>query len=146
MALRARQRPGDTIVYVPDAKVAYTGKFAFPAGLGTMALIGDPLSYATTLRTFRDTIDVETLVPGHGYLGPAQPGIDLLIAYLDHLAETVLGSAGEHTLDDLYQHVSMGPMEPPMDTPTPIREVLTSMHRLNILTTYRTAETASAES
>jgi cyclase len=54
----------DTLVYVPDAKVAWTGNFLGRAGIPPMLVIGDPVTYLTSLRAMRDTLDVERLVPG----------------------------------------------------------------------------------
>src|SRR5207248_9043173 len=34
--------PGDTVVYVPDAKVAWTGNFLMSAGIPPMLLAGGP--------------------------------------------------------------------------------------------------------
>lgn len=129
---------GDTIVYVPDAKVAFTGNFAMPAGITPMMLIGDPLGYARTLRTMRALLDVDTLVPGHGYLGPAEPGVSALISYSEHLAVAV--NRGRETgvpLDVMYQELPIWGIETPANAPEQLHALVRSFHRLNILLTYR---------
>lgn len=68
--------PGDTLVYVPDARVCWTGNFLGRAGIAPMLLIGDPIGYLASLRAMRDTLDVERLVPGHGFMADAGPAID----------------------------------------------------------------------
>ena len=46
--------------------MVWTGNFLGRAGIAPMLLIGDPVSYLTSLRALRATLDVERLVPGHG--------------------------------------------------------------------------------
>lgn len=130
---------GDTIVHVPDAKVAWTGNFAGPAGtIVPMCLIGDPSSYITSVRTMQATLDVDTLVPGHGLLGPAEPGLTVLISYLENLATAVAArhQAGE-PVERLYDTLPIWDITFPPGLPEPVLTLLRSLHRLNILTTYR---------
>lgn len=129
---------GDTLVYVPDARVAFAGNFAMPAGYTPMALIGDPVGYLRSLRAVRATLDVETVVPGHGRLGPAEPGLSVLISYLERLAAAVArGRADGRALDRLYEELPMWGIEPAADAPDGLVRLLRSNHRLNILTTWR---------
>lgn len=129
---------GDTIVHVPDAQVAFTGNFAMPAGVAPMMLIGDPLGYARSLRTMLALLDVDTLVPGHGFLGPAEPGISAWISYLEHLAAAV--HRGRDTgvpIEVLYDELPLWGIEPPAAAPEQFHALVRSLHRLNILLTYR---------
>lgn len=94
--------PGDTIVHVPDAQVAWTGNFLGTMGFPGMLLIGDPLTYLRSLQAMRGTLDVRTVVPGHGLLGPTEPGTSGLLAYVENLAETVgRGVEAGTPVDDL---------------------------------------------
>ncbi|WP_369201128.1 MBL fold metallo-hydrolase [Streptomyces sp. PU-14G] len=128
---------GDTLVHVPDAKVTFTGNFVMPAGVPPMMLIGDPLGYARTLRTMQALIDVDTLVPGHAFLGPAEPGISGLISYLEHLAAAVSrGKDDGVPLRELYE-LPMWGVHPSPSAPERFHEQLRSLHRLNILLAYR---------
>jgi cyclase len=129
---------GDTIVYVPDAKVAFTGNFAMPAGITPMMLIGNPLGYARTLRTMQALLDVDTLVPGHGYLGPAEPAVSALISYLEHLAGAVSrGLEAGVPLEVLYEELPIWSIETPATAPEQLRALVRSFHRLNILLAHR---------
>lgn len=136
---------GDTVVYVPDAKVAWTGNFLPPAGFPTMLLIGDPVSYARSVRAMRATLGIETFVPGHGFSGPAEPVLSGLLTYLEHLAATVSQrkEAGQH-LNRMYEEIPIAGIEPLASAPQQFTALLHSFHRLNILLTYRWLQGAAA--
>ncbi|MBF6065177.1 MBL fold metallo-hydrolase [Nocardia terpenica] len=127
---------GDTIVHVPDARVAWTGNFAMPAGVVPMMLIGDPLGYARTLRTMQAILPLDTLVPGHGFLGAAEPGISGLISYCEHLAAAVARAhEADVPVEELYDELPTWDIELPATEP--FRALAAALHRLNILLTYR---------
>ncbi len=129
---------GDTLVYVPDTKVAWTGNFIPPAGFPPMMLIGDPLSYVRSLRAMRATLDIDTFVPGHGYNSPAEPVTSGLLIYLEYIAAAVAQrkEAGE-PLASMYEEIPMRGIEPPPGVPESATALGRSLHRLNILLTYR---------
>jgi len=81
--------PGDTIVYVPDTKVAWTGNFLMCAGLPPMLLEGGPDSYIETLKAMQATLSVATIVPGHGPMGDGKAALERFIAYMHYLQEHV---------------------------------------------------------
>jgi cyclase len=129
---------GDTIVYVPDARVAWTGNFLGPAGFPGMLLIGDPIGYLRSVQAMRATLDVGTLVPGHGFLGPAEPGTSAFVAYLEHLAESVTSAVSAGTpVKELYAAIPARGIEPPPGAPAPFLDLMRSLHHLNVLLTYR---------
>jgi cyclase len=137
--------PGDTIVHVPDARVAWTGNFLGPAGFPGMLLIGDPIGYLRSVQTMRATLDVRTLVPGHGFLGPAEPGTGAFLTYLEHIAEAVTSAVTAGTpVAELYAAIPARGIEPPPGTPAPFAELVHSLHRLNILLTYRWLQRSAA--
>jgi glyoxylase-like metal-dependent hydrolase (beta-lactamase superfamily II) len=66
--------PGDTIVYLPDAKVAWTGNYLGHAGIAPMLLQGGPTPDLASLRRLRAALpELGTIVPGHGPVGTATP-------------------------------------------------------------------------
>jgi cyclase len=76
--------PGDAVVYVPEARVAWTGNLVL--GFGMPFLIeGGAKTYLTTIERFASGLDVETIVPGHG---PIVPG-GILDAYRSYLTGLV---------------------------------------------------------
>ncbi|WP_433461761.1 MBL fold metallo-hydrolase [Spirillospora sp. CA-128828] len=137
---------GDTIVHVPDAKVAWVGNFLRHHGIPPMLLAGDPVGYARSIQALKATIRVDTLVPGHGPLAAAEPGISWHLHYLHRLAASVSrlrdeGASVDKALDEVV-----------LDDPLPLSEVVPdagaeehdrfaalvrSNHRLNVLLSYR---------
>ena len=53
--------PGDTITYVPEAKVAWTGNMT--GGNLIVPLESDAPTYMNTIARFAQTLEVETLIP-----------------------------------------------------------------------------------
>jgi cyclase len=144
---------GDTVVHVPDARVAWVGNFLRHAGIPPMMLAGDPVGYARSVRALRETLDVETLVPGHGPLTPAASGADYILRYVEHMATDVSqrrsrGMSLEEMLDDV-------PLRDPLDLydvvpdahPDEARRfsaLMRSNHELNIMATNRWLELMAA--
>ena len=58
----------DTVVYVPGARVAWSGNLIFGADTIPWAQSGNVAGYRETLQRFAKTYDVRTIVPGHGAL------------------------------------------------------------------------------
>jgi cyclase len=137
--------PGDTVVYVPDARVAWTGNFLPRAGVAPMLLEGGPEAYIETLLEMRRTLDpATTIVPGHGPIGEAGPAIDWLVAYLRDLADSVRRAIVEGL--DARTAVATSPIParyalPPQAPHAPeLGPLMTHLHRLNVLATYRAVE------
>jgi cyclase len=139
---------GDVIVYEPTTKTAWTGNFLPRAGVCPMLLEGGPGPYIESLEKMRTTIDVKTVVPGHGPMGDGREAIDIMIGYLRGLQESVraavdAGRGLERTVEEtpLPQRFA----EP--DLPPPARQMLgqlnLQMHRLNVVATYRALESAA---
>ena len=59
--------PGDTVVWVPEARAAWTGNMLGHRRVAPMLLEGGPAPYLDTLARFKSTLDVRTIVPGHGF-------------------------------------------------------------------------------
>lgn len=153
--------PGDTIVYVPSARTAWTGNFLCHAGTAHMLLQGGPAPYVASLMRMRAALpELRTIVPGHGPMGGGPEAIDWLIGYLEALDHDVtrLHAAGntlEETLrvcpspfaDGLDEHLlrALSAYAGPQD---PIRagylELCRNLHRLNVLATYRIVERDAA--
>jgi glyoxylase-like metal-dependent hydrolase (beta-lactamase superfamily II) len=143
---------GDTVVHVPDAKVAWVGNFLRHAGIPPMLLAGDPVSYGRSLRSLRATLEVETLVPGHGPLADADLGITYMTNYVDSIASAVAErKAGGMDLKTIMKDY---PLADPLDLTTVVADpepgeagrfgaLLRSNHELNILLTYRWLESIS---
>uniref|UniRef100_UPI003F4914A3 MBL fold metallo-hydrolase n=1 Tax=Nonomuraea sp. CA-252377 TaxID=3240003 RepID=UPI003F4914A3 len=146
--------PGDTVVYVPDTRTAWTGNFLCHTGVAPMLLQGGPQPYVDSLRRMRETLpNLKTIVPGHGPMGEGRAAIDGLVAYLERLHEEIAASvAVGRTLEETYAACT-DPWAEELDPrlaaaltayPIPaaqarerLRALCRDLHRLNILATYR---------
>src|SRR6266446_5372747 len=77
--------PGDTVVYVPEARVAWTGNLIVGEGSIPFLIEGGAGAYLETMAKFTHTLEVGTLVPGHGVLASGA----MLGRYLPYLSELI---------------------------------------------------------
>jgi cyclase len=133
--------PGDVLVHVPDAKVAWTGNFLGRAGIPPMLLIGDPVTYTASLRAMRDTLDVDRLVPGHGFMADARPATDWMLGYLERLWEAVSQRrAGGQPLEAMLEEIPLWDairLPPFLPRARRLARLIRDLHRLNILATHQ---------
>ncbi|MEW9555878.1 MBL fold metallo-hydrolase [Nonomuraea sp. NPDC050783] len=146
--------PGDTVVYVPEARAAWTGNFLCHAGIAHMLLQGGPVPYAESLRRMRAALpDLETLVPGHGPMGDAREAVDTLLAYLERLHDDVEASVrAGRSLEETYAAcadpwaegldrrlvAAIEGYQVPRDRAVQgMLALCRDLHRLNVLATYR---------
>jgi cyclase len=152
--------PGDTIAYIPDARVAWTGNYLCHAGVAHMLLQGGPQPYVASLRRMREQLpELQTIIPGHGPAGDGPAAIATLIGYLERLNEDVAASfsAGrslEETMaactnpwaDQLDPTLAAAMAAYPVPADRAIQgmlELCRNLHRLNILATYRLHQTVA---
>jgi cyclase len=149
--------PGDTIVYVPDAQVAWTGNYLSHAGIAPMLLQGGPAPYLASLRRMRQALpELRTIVPGHGPIGDGHAAIDWLVGYLEQLLHDVTearqaGRTAQEALETCPSPFADG-LDPrlvsavaryqlPRDVARQrLLELMRNLHRLNVLATYRALE------
>jgi cyclase len=136
--------PGDTIVYVPGARVAWTGNFLTHAGLVPMLLEGGPDPYVESLQRFQHTLDAQTIVPGHGPIGSGQEAATWLIAYLRDLSDNVRARHRQGL--DAEAAIEALPLDPRFapsavaPAAAGLQEYALHAHRLNVLVAYRSLE------
>lgn len=100
--------PGDVVVYVPEEKVAWTSNFIMNSRATPMHLGPGPEPYVETLQKVRQTLDIETIVPGHGPMGDGNEAVDSLIAYLQNLEKNVKQSVESgHTIEETLEAVPL---------------------------------------
>ncbi|MEV4108614.1 MBL fold metallo-hydrolase [Nonomuraea sp. NPDC049695] len=149
--------PGDTVVYVPDTRTAWTGNFLAHAGTAHMLLQGGPEPYMASLRRMREALpELETVVSGHGPMGDGHAALEALIGYLERLHDEVLASVeAGRSLEETYAACT-DPWAEALDPrlaaalaryPVPQEQARQGMlalcrdlHRLNVLATYRLYE------
>jgi len=158
--------PGDTIVYLSDARTAWTGNYLCHAGIAPMLLQGGPQPYVESLKHMRDELpELRTIVPGHGPIGNGAEALEWLIDYLESLTADVTGLRArgrdeDQTLDECPSPFADGldnrVIEALADYEVPreaarqhLLELMHHLHRLNVLVTYRglvNDEASSAQS
>jgi cyclase len=136
--------PGDTIVYLAEERVAWTGNFVSNQRIIPMLLEVSPLEYIDTLARCKAALDIRTIVPGHGPLGKPV-AFERTMHYLWALYQDVkaafdagLTAAGA---------VDAVPIRPEFELPwwfpvRSMRELMKQFHRLDVLFVYRTLEGA----
>jgi cyclase len=133
--------PGDTLVYVPDVKVAWTGNFLMSAGIPPMLLEGGPGPYIDTLKAVKAMLSIESIVPGHGPMGEGKAALENLIAYLQQVQDSVGAAvAASRSLEETLATVSVPSLlhMPENVPPNPeFAHLIPQLHRLNVLATYR---------
>jgi cyclase len=158
-ARRAGNLDGDVIVYLPDAKVAWTDSYLGHAGVAPMLLQGGSTPYLASLRRMRAALpELGTIVPGHGPVGDGHAAIDWLVGCLERLLHDVgearrAGRSLRQTpetcpspfADGLDPRVVAAPAsyQLPQDLVRQrLLELMRNLHRLNMLATDRALESA----
>lgn len=133
----AANTPGDTVVYVPEAKVAWTGNFILGEGSIPPLFEFGAGTFLGSLTRMRLTLDVRTIVPGHLSVVDDQ----VIEVYLRYLAG-VLREAREavrsgKSLHDLVRSSPLGAEYiPPEGSPLP-NQFVEGIHRMNLVQTYK---------
>jgi cyclase len=127
--------PGDTVVYVPEAKVAWTGNLVLGEGTIPFLIEGGARDYRQTIAQFARTLEVKTIVPGHG---PLTTGaiLDRYLRYLDDLTDSV-GKAARagRSLEEALASLPLGDAYalPPAE---PLSRLVAGVHRWNVQQSY----------
>jgi cyclase len=129
---------GDTVVYLPEAKVAWTGNLILGAGSIPWAIEGKTQAYLETIARLAARLDVETIVGGHILMTSGET----LGSYLDYLSGHIESvqralSAGK----SLEQTLASLPLDesylPPLDSPLAVaRPLMQGFHLWNVKKTY----------
>jgi cyclase len=134
--------PGDTIVYLPEERVAWTGNFVSNQRIIPMLLEISPLKYIETLARCKAAIDVHTIIPGHGPLGKPV-AFDRTMHYLWALYQDVQAAFNAGlSADAAVDAVALRPeFELPWWFPArSLRNLMKQFQRLNVLFVYRELE------
>jgi cyclase len=129
---------GDTVVYVPEAKAAWTGNLVLGAGSIPWAIEGKTQAYLETIARVAARLDIETIVGGHILLTPGET----LGSYLDYLSahiksvqralgagQTLAQTLASLPLDEIY----LPPEESPLAAARPLMQ---GFHLWNVKKTY----------
>jgi cyclase len=134
----AGMSPSDTVVYVPGARVAWTGNLIFGAGTIPWAQAGGVATYRATLEHLSQALDVGTIVPGHGALTTGE-AIAIYKLYLDDLQATVARAVRDHAAPDEFIAAATVPAR--FSIAAPLVPLMTGFHRWNLQRAFREADT-----
>ena len=128
--------PGDTITYVPEAKVAWTGNMT--GGNLVIALESDAPTYMNTIARLTQTLEVETLIPAHNPMS----GPELLGGYMQYLSDVTQAVRGAvsagWTLAETMDRIPFAldrPYSPPEDHP--LIGYFRDLHSYNVMKTHQ---------
>ena len=125
--------PNDTVVYVPGARVAWTGNMIFGAGTIPWAQAGGIEAYRQTLDRLSKTWDVGTIVPGHGALA-AGDTIARYQRYLDSIQRAAADAMGKGI--SLDEFVGTAQIPAGFDIAPALVPLMTGFHRWNLQRAY----------
>src|SRR5713226_8018989 len=127
--------PGDTVVYVPEARVAWTGNLVVGEGSIPFLIEGGAQAYLGTIAQFAQALEVETLVPGHGTMTSGRI-FDRYLGYLSNLIRSVReATRAGRSLDQTLQMPLAAAYAPPPDSP--LGGFVRGVHGWNLRRTYQ---------
>ena len=131
--------PGDTVVFEPQTRTAWTGNLVVGAGTIPPMFEGGVDEYLQTISRFAQTLEVTTIIPGHG-----APATGLILGrylrYLTELKISVRSAIDEgKTADAAIASLQLSAEYlPPRDAPqAALIPFLQGLHSLNVQRTYR---------
>lgn len=130
--------PGDTVVYSPDAKAAWTGNMIFGTSTIPWAIEGKTGEYLKSVALLKQTLDIETIVPGHGVISTGSM-VDFSLTYLaDHIEDVRRAIRAGRSLEETLAVSTLDErFLPPKGSPLAvIRPLANGFHRWNVKKTY----------
>jgi cyclase len=131
--------PGDTVVYVPEAKTAWTGNLVLGAYTIPWAIEGGTRAYLQTIARFAASLDVETIVGGHAPITSAAI-LGTYLRYLGGHIEAVQGAIRDGlSIEETLAALPLGEaFLPPADSPmAPARPLMQGINLWNVKKTYQ---------
>ncbi len=130
--------PGDTVVYVPEAKVAWTGNLVLGAGSIPWAIEGKTQAYLETIARLAASLDIETIVGGHILMTPGETLTSYLGYLSEHIRSVQKAIASGQTLERTLASLPLDEAYlPPADSPlAAVRPVMQGFHLWNVKKTY----------
>ncbi len=129
---------GDTVVYEPETKTAWTGNLILGPYTVPWAIEGDTRAYLRTLARMATELEIETIIPGHVL---TTTGAELQ-TYLQYLAQHIHAvKTAVREGKTLEQTLAALPLEerylPPLGSPlAAARPVIQGFHLWNVKKTY----------
>ena len=130
--------PGDTVVYEPKAKVAWTGNLLLGEKTIPWAIEGNVQAYRDTINRMAKALDIQTIIPGHVLISDRSL-LDTYARYLNEHIEAVRDAIEEgKSLDETLSALPLAEnyLAPKESALAPARVVIQGFHRWNIKKTY----------
>ncbi len=127
--------PGDTVVYVSEAKAAWTGNLVIGESSIPFLIEGDAGAYLETVARFARTLEIDIIIPGHGLVAE-QAELGRYLAYLSGLMDSVRKTvASGATLEETLAALPLGKSYLPAPD-SPLARLLPGIHAWNVRKTY----------
>ena len=128
--------PHDSVVYVPDSKIAWTANLIFGDGSIPWARSGGLEEYRNTLVRLAETIEPVTIVSGHGSIASG----DIVTRYIDYLNETI-NIAEESLVARISTNDLVSEARVPLaySIRPELKKLMTGFHRWNLRAAYEEA-------
>ncbi len=127
--------PGDTVVYLPEVRIAWTGNLVVGEGTIPFLIEGGARADLQTIARFAQTLDVKKIIPGHGLMTSGEI-FGRYLSYLNDLIRTVrqaiwAGWTLEETLTRTPLRKQHG-----LPADSPFVPLIAGFHRWNVQKTY----------
>lgn len=129
--------PSDTILYVPDSEVAWTGNLVFGRGSIPWARSETLSDYLETMKNFDLTINPKTIIPGHGKISKGDI-IDKYISYLDYVLK--LSNSLKKEEVSIEEHVKKINIPSKYSIEEENKDLMEGFHKWNVLNSYKQIE------
>lgn len=128
--------PGDSVVYDPVARVAWTGNLTWGEGMIPLALHGRVADFIATIARFAATLGVETLIPGHGFQTTGRAiGRDLRY-FADLMRSVRIARSSGHSLEQSFRDITLDEQYASATPDSFQAKLVASYHRFNIQRAY----------
>ena len=134
--------PSDTVVYVPDAKVAWTGNLIFGKGSIPWARSELLSDYFQTMKRFKSKINPSVIISGHGKISEGSL-VDEYISYLDYVLKLSKSLTKENISIEEYVKTLNIPSEYLIEDD--IKELMAGFHKWNVLNSYKQIKTSATQ-
>ena len=122
--------PGDTVIYGPQGRVAWTGNLVV-GGAVPWVLECDARDYLETLTGLASALDIETVVPGHGEIVPGTMIATCLGYFADLLAVVRAARASGWSREEAQERLTLAPRYAP-GSDAGMAGLTAGLHRWNV--------------
>ena len=126
--------PSDTVLYLPDSEVAWTGNLVFGKGSIPWARTEKITEYLETMKKFDGKISPNIIVSGHGKIADKSI-IDKYISYLSNVI-SISEELTERNIN-INSYVQKISLDPDIYIEPNIEDLMEGFHKWNILNGYK---------